>query len=61
MPRQSMKIKPPTDVPKTKSKKLVVQVIDIKSEINSSFQANQIIAELDSEDIKNNPVIFGRG
>lgn len=37
MPRQSMKIKPPTDVPKTKSKKLVVQVIDIKSEINSSF------------------------
>ncbi len=59
--RQSAKIKPPVDVPKTKAKKLIVTVIDIKSEVPSSFQINEVIASIDSELSKDNPVIFGKG
>mmetsp|Transcript_13973 Transcript_13973/g.13580 ORF Transcript_13973/g.13580 Transcript_13973/m.13580 type:complete len:90 (-) Transcript_13973:61-330(-) len=44
-----------------KSKKLVVTVIDIKTEVPSNFKINDVIAELDSEEIKINPVVFGKG
>ena len=59
--KNSYKIKPPTDVPKTRSKKLTVKVIDIKNEIPSDFKVDQIIAEIESDKIEKEPIIFGRG
>ena len=50
-----------TQIPKIKPKKLVVTVIDIKSEVPSSFQVNQVIAEIDAESTRNAPIIFGKG
>ena len=47
--KNSYKIKPPTEVPKTKSKTLTVKVIDIKNEIPSDFQIYQTIAEIKSD------------
>ena len=56
-----MKIRPPTELPKTKSKKLTVKVIDIKTEIPTQFKVGDIIAEIDSELVEKDTVIFGRG
>mmetsp|Transcript_29442 Transcript_29442/g.21899 ORF Transcript_29442/g.21899 Transcript_29442/m.21899 type:complete len:90 (-) Transcript_29442:477-746(-) len=44
-----------------KSKKMIVTVVEIKSGVPSSFQVNDVIAELDSEEVKANPVTFGKG
>jgi hypothetical protein len=36
-------------------------VIDIKSEVPSAFQINEVIASIDSDIAKDAPVIFGKG
>ena len=48
-------------MPKTKPKKLVIKVMDIKSEVKSDFQINDIIAEISSDEVERKAVIFGRG
>lgn len=48
-------------MPKVKSKKLTVTVIDIKAEVSSNYKVNQVIAELNSEEVEKRPIIFGKG